>query len=205
MPRRARRPWPKPLVVAALPWSRHSGCFRISPFEVTRGSASVANPPGLFPTVRCRRTCSGCRAILHSGDGILGLCLCVAAFHHWRHQDSQGTAAGPWPRQDHAVWPTVSCRFPWPFLVPSILPPRRILRPSFRAGFPLLRFGMSLVGSTSGARQTSCSRCTRPSEQSLSREPWAPRYIPTAIVPPLLVTHALIFLMLVRRKSARRN
>ena len=32
-------------------------------------------------------------------------------------------------------------RFPWPFLVPSISPSRRVLRPSCHAGFPRIRFG----------------------------------------------------------------
>ena len=32
-------------------------------------------------------------------------------------------------------------RFPWSFLVLSISPPRRVLRPSFHGGFPRTRFG----------------------------------------------------------------
>ena len=98
-----------------FPWLAALECLPRSPSKSLGRCWSVANRRVQFPTVRCRRTGAGFRAVWHAGDGILDLCLCLAAFHHRPHQNSRGTAAGTWRRQDHAVWPTVFCDSPGRF------------------------------------------------------------------------------------------
>src|SRR2546429_9088204 len=71
--------------LVALPWLETLECRRSN----SAGASSVANPTVLFPTVRCRRTCAGFRAVWHAGDRILDVCVCVAAFHHRPHQNFQ--------------------------------------------------------------------------------------------------------------------
>src|SRR6267143_830869 len=109
-----------------------------SPLEVTRGSAQ-----------RCKSSCAVSNSSLwylvlrhlafrrrHSGFTFVRRCFSSSASSRFSMNCRRNMAS------------TRSCRladcflrFPWLFLAPSISPPRRILRPSFHAGFPRIRFG----------------------------------------------------------------
>lgn len=60
----------------------------MSRFKVTPGSPNLVNRRVLFSTVR-GRTSYGFRSVWLTGDGILDVCLCVAAAHHRPHKNLQ--------------------------------------------------------------------------------------------------------------------
>ena len=112
-----------------------------SPLSLSMESASVANRHVLFPTVRCRRTCSSFPAVWHVGDGILDLCL-PCCFSSSASSNFRRTAAGT--RCDKIMpFGRLFLRIPMAALVPSTSPPRRVSRASFLAGYPRIVLGLS--------------------------------------------------------------